>query len=73
MILLSFIGIGVIPWIPVAWMPALILFLATNAAGSMGDVFIVFKLLTQQSDVFIQDLGDKFTIYGVKKEKNLLK
>jgi hypothetical protein len=66
LILLSVLGVAAIPWFPVAWMPPLILFLSTNAAGSMGDVYVVLKLLAQQGEVLIQDLGDSFTIYGKK-------
>jgi hypothetical protein len=68
MILISLLGVAFIPWCPVAWMPALILFLTINAAGSMGDVYVVLKLLSQPDDALIQDLGDSFTIFGLKKE-----
>lgn len=68
MLLISFFGVAVIPLVPSSWMPVLILFLTINAAGSMGDVFIVLKLLSQPDDALIQDLGDSFTIYGVEKE-----
>jgi hypothetical protein len=66
LILISLSGVLLIPWIPVGWIPALILFLTINAAGSMGDAFIILKLLSQPDDALIQDLGDSFTIYGHK-------
>jgi hypothetical protein len=66
LVLISLIGVLLIPWLPIAWIPPLILFLTINAAGSMGDAFIVLKLLSQPDDALIQDLGDSFTIYGHK-------
>lgn len=68
LILISIFGLIAILWAPVSWIIALILFLTVNAAGSMGDVFIVFKLLSQKGEVLIQDMGDSFTIYGINKE-----
>jgi hypothetical protein len=66
MILISIFGLIAILLVPVSWMIALILLLTVNAAGSMGDVFIVIKILTQEGDVLIQDIGDSFTIFGKK-------
>jgi hypothetical protein len=64
LVLVSIVGVAIIPWFPVQWLPGLILFLTVNAAGSMGDAFIIFVTLSHPKDALIQDLGDSFTIYG---------
>jgi hypothetical protein len=64
LVLISILGVAIIPWFPVHWLPGLILFLTINAAGSMGDVYIILVTLSHPKDILIQDLGDSFTIYG---------
>jgi hypothetical protein len=64
LILVSIVGVAIIPWVPILWLSGLILFLTVNAAGSMGDAFIILVTLSQPKDILIQDLGDSFTIYG---------
>lgn len=64
LVLVSIVGSTLFPWISIDWLPSLILFLTINAAGSMGDAFIILVTLFHPKNVFIQDLGDSFTIYG---------
>lgn len=64
LILVSIVGITIIPWLPSLLLPDLILLLTVNAAGSMGDAFIILVALSRPKDVLVQDLGDSFTIYG---------
>lgn len=64
LVLVSILGVALFPWIPIDWFPSLILLLTINAAGSMGDAFIILVTLSHSKNVLIQDLGDRFTIYG---------
>ncbi len=64
LVLVSIVGVVLFPWISIDWFPGLILLLTINAAGSMGDAFIILITLSHSKEVLIQDLGDSFTIYG---------
>jgi len=64
LVLVSILGVVLFPWISIDWFPGLILFLTINAAGSMGDAFIILVTLSHSKNVLIQDFGDSFTIYG---------
>lgn len=68
LVLLSILGVVLMPLFPLNWTPGLIFFLTFNAAGSVGDLLTVFILFYRPKDVLVNDLGDSFTIYGVEEE-----
>lgn len=61
--ILSIIGLALMPVMPTRLMPALLLFLSFNAGGSVGDLYISWKITNYSSMVLLNDLGDSFTIF----------
>jgi hypothetical protein len=68
LVLIAIIGIALMPFLPLAWIPTLIFLLIFNSAGAMGDVVTVVISLFYPKQFLVNDLGDSFTIYGVKRE-----
>lgn len=68
LVLMTVVGILVLLWVPANWVTPIILLLAMNAAGAVGDIYVFLLLTRMQDDVFVQDFGDKMKIYaaGVK-------
>ena len=64
LVLLSVLGLAIMPVIPFAGLPALLFFLTLNASGAVGDLYVIACVLTYSPNVYINDLGDSFTIYG---------
>ena len=64
LVLLTLGGLALLPVVPVAVVPPLLVVLTCNAAGAVGDLIVVGWLLTQPATVFVRDNGDTFTIYG---------
>lgn len=61
---LSVIGIALMLVIPSSILPALIIFLTLNAGGSVGDMFVVWKITRLPKNLLINDQGDIITIYA---------
>lgn len=56
-------GVALLPWLPAALLLPWIFALAVNAAGSIGDVYIVGWLLTRPASALVNDHGDCIHIY----------
>lgn len=63
LVILSLLGVLMIPWIAYELLPALLLALITNAAGAVGDMVTVGWLLRQPRSAYVNDYGDGFTIF----------
>jgi hypothetical protein len=64
LVLLTLVGILVIPFIPLILMPALLFLLIGNASGSVGDILVIGWLLREPSEVLLLDVGDAMTSFG---------
>jgi hypothetical protein len=64
LIFLSLAGIALIPILPLLALPTLVFFLIGNAAGAIGDVWVVAWLLREPPEILLQDRGDAVTCYG---------
>jgi hypothetical protein len=64
LVLLSLLGVALMPFLPPGWMPALVGFLTFNAAGAVGDLYICAWALTQPADCYVQDAGDRVSLYS---------
>ncbi len=64
--LLSLGGLVLLPFVPLSLMPGLVFLMAFNAAGSVGDMFVVGYLLTRPASVLINDVGNAFSVYGME-------
>ena len=64
LVFLSLFGAILIPVLPLVALPALVFFLIGNAAGAIGDVWVVGWLLREPPELLLQDRGDAVTTYG---------
>ncbi len=63
-VLITLVGLALLPVIPAPAVPVLLLIMVTNAAGSIGDFVMVAWLLAQPKGILVQDTGAAITIYG---------
>lgn len=64
LVILTLVGVLLIPIIPLIALPALFIFLISNTAGSVGDLFVVGWLLREPPQVVLIDSGDAMTSFG---------
>ena len=64
LIFLTLAGIALIPVVPLVALPTLVFFLVGNAAGAIGDVWVVGWLMREPPEILLQDRGDAVTCYG---------
>jgi hypothetical protein len=62
-VLVTLVGLALLPVVPVFVVPVLLLIMVTNAAGSTGDFVMVAWMLTLPKDILVQDTGAAITIY----------
>ncbi len=60
---LSLLGVLLMAIVPLGWLPDLLLFLVLNAAGAVGDLFMVGWLLRKPRAAYVRDYGDGLTVY----------
>ncbi len=65
LVLLSLAGVVLMLFAPPAWFLGLIVFLVSNAAGAVGDLWVMGWLLLQKPGVLAQDQGDAVTLYAL--------
>ena len=46
-----------------SWLVPIVLFISLNFASSVGDFYVLLRLMTQSPEVYIQDEGAKMTFY----------
>ncbi|MBN1149314.1 MAG: DUF3267 domain-containing protein [Anaerolineales bacterium] len=63
LVLITLLGVALIPILPAGGLLPLVFALTTNAAGAVGDVAIVVWLLCKPPDLLVQDRGDAVAIY----------
>jgi hypothetical protein len=62
-VLISLLGIALLPFTSLAVALTLVLIMTMNAAGAVGDFYAVGFLLTQPSTALIRDFGDGMVYY----------
>jgi hypothetical protein len=63
LVLISLLGVALIPFISIYWLYILIFALTINASGAVGDVYIVGWLLLRPADTLVNDRGDGIWFY----------
>jgi hypothetical protein len=63
LILISLAGVALLPWLPAALVLPWVFALAVNASGSVGDVYIIARLLAGPPSAVVNDHGDCIHIY----------
>lgn len=56
-------GVLALLWVPLNWIIPIILLVAMNASGAVGDLYVFLLLTRMEDDVFIQDFGERMAIY----------
>jgi hypothetical protein len=64
-LLLTPIGLTLIVVLPEALVQILIFFFTFNAAGAVGDLYMVARLLCYSNKTYLQDFGEDLIIYGL--------
>jgi hypothetical protein len=63
LVVMTLLGIVLMLILPLAWIPAVLLLVAMNAAGAIGDIYVFFLLLRMRGDVLVQDYGEKMDFF----------
>jgi len=68
LVLMTAAGIIASLFVPLNWITPIILLLAMNASGAVGDIYVFLLLTRMENDVLIQDFGEKMAIYAPDDE-----
>ena len=68
LVLLSVVGLAIVPTVPVAWLWVVLLAIIFNAGGAVGDLYICLRIMGEADDVWVRDSGDGFEIYRQRVE-----
>lgn len=63
LVLITLLGIVAFLWVPLSWIPAIMLLIIMNASGAVGDIYVFFWLLGLPSDGLIRDFGEQMEVY----------
>jgi hypothetical protein len=63
LILISLLGVALLPWLPGSLLLPWVFALAVNASGSVGDLYIIGWLLGRPASALVNDHGDCIRIY----------
>lgn len=66
-VVITVVGLALMPIIPASALLAWLFALTVNAAGAVGDFFVVGVTLRQPADVLVNDYGDAITMYTVPR------
>lgn len=66
LILITFLGIILIPFVSQFGLILLLFAMTANAAGAIGDIFVVGWLVNLPSGILVRDDGDTFAVYKVE-------
>lgn len=71
LLVISLVGLAVVPFVPFPVALSLVFAMTINAAGAIGDMYMVGLLLTKPSNILIRDFGDGITMYRPKQEHGI--
>lgn len=60
---ITLIGVLLLAWMPAKWVPLVMLVVALNASGAVGDLWVAWWLLRCPPDAFGNDRGDVTSLY----------
>ena len=66
LVVLTVLGLILIPVIPSGWLFYLGLFIVMNVSGAVGDLWVALSLLPRKEPLLIQDFGDRVMVYQPK-------
>lgn len=65
LVAITLCGLALFPFVPFMVTSILIFALTINAAGAVGDLYVVSLLLTKPASILVRDYGDGMVVYGV--------
>lgn len=68
LIVLTALGIAIIPYVDINWLYVLIFAMTINASGSVGDAYVVGWLLLHPANTLVNDHGDAIWFYQAGPE-----
>ncbi len=63
LILITVLGVFLLWFAPGSWLFPLMLLVAMNASGAVGDLYVFFLLVRMSGDVLVRDFGEQMEIY----------
>ena len=63
LVLITLVGVALLPWLPAALVLPWVLALALNASGSVGDLYIIGWLLARPASALVNDHGDSIHFF----------
>lgn len=72
LVVITAVGLALMAWAPVRWLPLTLLAVALNASGATGDIAVMVWLLTKPSSAYVNDYGDGFRIYAQRETEGSL-
>lgn len=63
LVLLSVLGLAVVPFLPQIWGQLVLFGVFANASGAIGDLYIVFRLAFEPAGTMVEDRGSGFRVF----------
>lgn len=63
LVVLSLVGMLLVPFLPVFWAGLAFFGMVVNASGAVGDIYVCFRIGLEARDVLICDRGDGFEVF----------
>ena len=70
LVLITIVCVILLLFIPVGWVLPMMLLIALNTSGAIGDIYVFFLLLRTPGNVLIQDFGEQMSIFIYDGKKN---
>lgn len=64
-IILSVVGMIVVIFVPIKMLAVILVAMIANASGSVGDLWIVSKVIRERRNIIVEDLGDGMNFYAI--------
>jgi hypothetical protein len=65
LVILSVVGMILVAFVPLEALAMLLVAMIVNASGSVGDLWIVSKVIRERRNIIVEDLGDGMNFYTV--------
>jgi hypothetical protein len=63
LVLITIVGLMALVWAPANWVAPLMLLIAMNASGAVGDMFVFYLLARMPGDMLVQDFGEGMMLF----------
>ena len=63
LVLITVFGLMVLWWAPSGWIAPLMLLIAMNASGAIGDIYVLILLTKMPEDALVQDFGELMKLF----------